>query len=1404
MPNPPAPSRPFEAIAADHGIALPQALDISLLNRLASKKALQAIAELGPHVTDPTIRAVLFAEMVVGAGAIEIRRLLSESANVLLDLQNEERAVWADTLLPRLINRAKSLGDESMFVAAVDAVGSDDPVESLAKWATTVFLADAVEKLPPSSTVAQATPSPDSRSDRLLLRWAGLAPDDVEAIRTEASALLKELGGLAAETPSIFEWSEQSAPRAARFLELVSRVPLSGAARREGGSRLDDCVAKLSKHMTTELAFDLLDGCASIDEAEQAAGRVAHDATLAALPEWLWIYDQPESHVPSSAFERAKALLSSGTDTRVATILRVLHEQKWDEVSIVRELSEPRSADADVLADIAASLTNLIEAQRQLAAVPVWASVWVERARREAVPRERILDLLDRQRGLDIRAGLAEEVGRHLAGLGSHDERADFVGRLAQRVQTLRGLGLLPSVTFDQLLASVASLAAAPASPMAPSMEIQDQRFNSPLSRADLRFVGIDGTPHGFVLLPLLLQARHPLEGQFQVVVTARSSHGDQWPSEWERASPQRLNLSQQDWRPNDRGHYEHELILRLPVRPPAGLGVLRLGISMTAGEHHAVADLHWEEHRISPWEQLVFDWPERTDREFVEQHPLGPQVSADELRGHLLAGRSVGVVAPRRFGKSILARYLKEQMRERGYIVAYADCRLHARDERVMDHEALWNAVSDSLHEACAAGFHADGSGALPAKSSVQQVRKAAKASGATGVVLFLDEAQCLFPLRDGGVFAARLKNALEESWSEGDGGPRIQLALFGLPSMRERAGPNLTNALEHGEGQYRLDESQLNRLIRSVTANRLQTTTDARYHLAKVTQNIWVLRVLLGRLRGLLNGEQRSFATLQDVRKLENTVLGELRLGEGESLRSYIRDPLSEADDDSWQPGGAYVAALAMARALEVGHGEPDLEAEARKLLDRWAADLAPLEGNHLVVPAGRVRKFLDVLRERQVLDDNLHFKQPLLQAWLVSETQNGFPKRGDARAALLQGAISRIRVPDGAERVHEGAEAQVWRHTTGSDVWTYRVAQLRSVADEERFLESIGVLERIRSIRQPGWESMFELRDVGFAEGEGSRSVVQVYRWIEGVAMEQRRGEIARPLLMAIGIELAKTVSLLHDQGVLHRDIAPRNVVIRDRRQTPVLIDFGLARVLGRETLTAFSEDDDCAAPEVRRKPPQWGPAADVYALARTLVVCARAGERRDVEKVMSPFLNETPSARGTATAMKEVLESEAITLRVQATKAKAEQRFLGLVSPAGSVPGAVTQTIEQFALEFGMIGLGGVSELQRMRVVCDLLNQLHEASGLLSLGKLSHNMRTSGSTDVALLDVLACVSKIRNSRNHGHLKDVRWPEEPWPKLTAAARWLEGTVGVGGLVAAIECARDEFSSGEARVAT
>lgn len=105
--------------------------------------------------------------------------------------------------------------------------------------------------------------------------------------------------------------------------------------------------------------------------------------------------------------------------------------------------------------------------------------------------------------------------------------------------------------------------------------------------------------------------------------------------------------------------------------------------------------------------------------------------------------------------------------------------------------------------------------------------------------------------------------------------------------------------------------------------------------------------------------------------------------------------------------------------------------------------------------------------------------------------------------------------------------------------------------------------------------------------------------LWKWVE------RRGILSETEALNYIRKAGEAVIVVHEKGLLHRDIKPQNIMVRDN-QDAVLIDFGLARgfIPDRTQQMTFGLTHGFAPPEQYGEMGRFAEYTDVYALAATL--------------------------------------------------------------------------------------------------------------------------------------------------------------------------------------------------------
>jgi eukaryotic-like serine/threonine-protein kinase len=161
----------------------------------------------------------------------------------------------------------------------------------------------------------------------------------------------------------------------------------------------------------------------------------------------------------------------------------------------------------------------------------------------------------------------------------------------------------------------------------------------------------------------------------------------------------------------------------------------------------------------------------------------------------------------------------------------------------------------------------------------------------------------------------------------------------------------------------------------------------------------------------------------------------------------------------------------------------------------------------------------------------------------------------------------------------------------------------------------------------LNHPGIVTLYEL-------GERHGHAFLVSELVEGTTVDElaAEGRISDRDVAEIGADLCDALAHAHSHGVVHRDIKPQNVIVREGPVPPgsvraKVMDFGTASLVDAPGLTVTGEVIGTIAymaPE-QAEGEAAGPPADAYAMALTLYECWSG---------CHPFVRATPAATARA--------------------------------------------------------------------------------------------------------------------------------------------------------------------------
>jgi serine/threonine protein kinase len=182
---------------------------------------------------------------------------------------------------------------------------------------------------------------------------------------------------------------------------------------------------------------------------------------------------------------------------------------------------------------------------------------------------------------------------------------------------------------------------------------------------------------------------------------------------------------------------------------------------------------------------------------------------------------------------------------------------------------------------------------------------------------------------------------------------------------------------------------------------------------------------------------------------------------------------------------------------------------------------------------------------------------------------------------------------------ELIGEGAMGTVYRAYHEQLARTGAVKVMHAISpDKDSISRFRHEAQAIARMRHPNILNVFD-----FGEYEGTPYMIVEYVPGGNLAGRMSQGLLDRATALRFLRGIAAGLDYAHSQGIVHRDVKPANVLL-ERDETPVLADFGLAKMLqgsSVKSMTGVTTGTPAYMAPEQVTGQQVGPAADRYSLA-----------------------------------------------------------------------------------------------------------------------------------------------------------------------------------------------------------
>ena len=205
---------------------------------------------------------------------------------------------------------------------------------------------------------------------------------------------------------------------------------------------------------------------------------------------------------------------------------------------------------------------------------------------------------------------------------------------------------------------------------------------------------------------------------------------------------------------------------------------------------------------------------------------------------------------------------------------------------------------------------------------------------------------------------------------------------------------------------------------------------------------------------------------------------------------------------------------------------------------------------------------------------------------------------------------------------ERIGTGGFGETWlAHNELLDIPVAVKAYMEiDEAARARCLREARILASLS--RNEGVVTVHDLIDTG-------ERIFLVMEYLEGSDLAgylEAQGPLSLDQTLQLLAPVAQALTQMHEQGLLHRDVSPDNILIPEVGSAK-LIDFGSALRVAAGAATTIVVKPGYAPPEQYSSPEDQGPWTDTYALAATIYQCLTC--RVPMDALQRTFHDELPA-------------------------------------------------------------------------------------------------------------------------------------------------------------------------------